>query len=100
EFLLESNAANMVFWLDRRSGSAASGSSDRPASGGRQTGPRFQSRTTYIQATPIDVSSLVQELVFDQVPTVILTSATLTVQGGFEHLRRRLGLTETRELVV
>ncbi len=100
EYLLESNASNMVFWLDRRSGSAASASSDRPASGGRQTGPRFQSRTTYIQATPIDVSSLVQELVFNQVPTVILTSATLTVQGGFEHLRRRLGLTEARELVV
>ena len=60
EFLLESNASNMVFWLERRSGSTASASSDRPASGGRQTGPRFQSRTTYIQATPIDVSSLVQ----------------------------------------
>ena len=30
----------------------------------------------------------------------MLTSATLTVQGGFEHLRRRLGLREARELVV
>ncbi len=102
EFLLESNASNLVFWLERRAASAiaASASSDRPAGGGRQTGPRSQLRTTYIQATPIDVSSLVHELVFDQIPTVILTSATLTVQGGFEHLRRRLGLTEARELVV
>jgi ATP-dependent DNA helicase DinG len=53
-----------------------------------------------LQATPIDVSELLFELVFDQIPTVILTSATLTVQGGFEHIRKRLGLSEARELVV
>jgi ATP-dependent DNA helicase DinG len=101
EFLLESNASNMVFWLERRAASAiaASAPQDRPA-GGRQTGPRSQLRTTYIQATPIDVSTLVRDLVFDQIPTVVLTSATLTVQGGFEHLRRRLGLADARELVV
>ena len=65
---------------------------------------RFQrpnrSTNTYLQATPIDVSELLHELVFETIPTVILTSATLTVQGGFEHLRRRLGLAEARELVV
>ncbi len=101
EFLLESNVSNMVFWLERRAASAiaASAPQDRPA-GGRQAGPRSQSRATYLQATPIDVSTLVRDLVFDQIPTVVLTSATLTVQGGFEHLRRRLGLTEARELVV
>ncbi len=59
-----------------------------------------QSRTTFLQATPIDVSELLHELVFDQIPTVVLTSATLTVQGGFEHIRKRLGLSEARELVV
>jgi ATP-dependent DNA helicase DinG len=53
-----------------------------------------------VQATPIDVSELLHELLFEQIPTVVLTSATLTVQGGFEHLRRRIGLTEARELVV
>jgi ATP-dependent DNA helicase DinG len=31
---------------------------------------------------------------------VILTSATLTVQAGFSHLRKRLGLRDARELVV
>jgi ATP-dependent DNA helicase DinG len=31
---------------------------------------------------------------------VILTSATLTIQGGFEHIRKRLGMREARELVV
>jgi ATP-dependent DNA helicase DinG len=53
-----------------------------------------------LQATPIDVSELLHERVFEQIPTVVLTSATLTVQGGFEHMRKRLGLTEARELVV
>jgi ATP-dependent DNA helicase DinG len=61
---------------------------------------RGSARSTFLQATPIDVSSILRELVFDQMPTAVLTSATLTVQGGFEHLRRRLGLTDCRELVV
>jgi ATP-dependent DNA helicase DinG len=96
EFLLESNASNMVYWMERR----ISGFGDKSASGGRAGGFRSQSRTTFLQATPIDVSELLNELVFDQIPTVVLTSATLTVQGGFEHIRKRLGLTEARELVV
>jgi ATP-dependent DNA helicase DinG len=84
EFVMESDAANLVYWLERR------------ASGGRNTG----SRTTFVQATPIDVSELLRELVFETIPTVVLTSATLTVQGGFEHLERRLGLEGARELVI
>jgi ATP-dependent DNA helicase DinG len=90
EFMLESTATNMVFWLDRRAASAPQRLSQRSGA----------IRTTFIQATPIDVSELLHELVFEKIPTVVLTSATLTVQGGFEHLRRRLGLTEARELVV
>jgi ATP-dependent DNA helicase DinG len=94
EFLLESSASNMVYWMERR----ISGVTDR--SSGRPSTFRAQSRTTFLQATPIDVSELLFELVFDQIPTVVLTSATLTVQGGFEHIRKRLGLSEARELVV
>ncbi|MGB9406245.1 MAG: ATP-dependent DNA helicase [Terracidiphilus sp.] len=97
EFLLESNASNMVYWMERR---AHAGATDRSSSGVKTAGFRSQSRTTFLQATPIDVSELLHELVFDQIPTVILTSATLTVQGGFEHIRKRLGLSEARELVV
>lgn len=93
EFLLESNASNMVYWLERRS----SGSGASPV---QRAGPRSGSRTTFLQATPIDVSELLHELVFEQIPTAVLTSATLTVQGGFQHMRRRLGLTDARELVV
>jgi len=84
EFLLESTSGNMVYWLERR------------ISGGLQK----QSRTTFLQATPIDVSSLLDEQLFQRFPTVVLTSATLTVQGSFEHIRRRLGLEDARELVV
>ncbi len=79
KFLMESEDRNTVFWLERR--------------GGRQM-------STHLQATPIDVSGLLRELLFENYPSVVLTSATLTVQGGFSHIRKRLGLDESRELVV
>jgi len=84
EFLLESTSGNMVYWLERR------------ASGGLQK----QSRIIFLQATPIDVSGLLDAELFQRFPTVVLTSATLTVQGNFEHIRGRLGLEDARELVV
>jgi ATP-dependent DNA helicase DinG len=84
EFLLESTSGNMVYWLERR------------VSGGLHK----QSRTVFLQATPIDVSGLLDDQLFQRFPAVVLTSATLTVQGSFEHIRRRLGLADARELVV
>ncbi len=95
EFLMESNASNTVYWLERR---VFGGSGDR--GGAARGGFRSQARSTFVQATPIDVSELLAELVFESIPTVVLTSATLTVQGGFAHIRRRLGLAEARELIV
>ena len=83
KFLMESEDRNTVFWLERR--------------GGRG---RNATTSTHLQATPIDVSTLLGELLFENFPSVVLTSATLTVQGGFEHLRKRLGLKDARELVV
>ena len=97
EFLLESDSSNMVYWMERRMAHGAG--TDRGHSP-REGGMRSQSRNTFLQATPIDVSELLREMVFDSIPTVVLTSATLTVQGGFEHLRKRLGLADARELVV
>jgi ATP-dependent DNA helicase DinG len=93
EFLLESTASNMVYWMERR---MAGGS----VAGGRGASLRPQARTTFLQATPIDVSELLAEQVFETIPTVILASATLTVQGGFQHMRKRLGLQDARELIV
>jgi ATP-dependent DNA helicase DinG len=84
KFLFEADSRNTVFWIERRS-----------------TGRlREASRNIHLQATPIDVSELLHELLFESYPTVILTSATMTVQGGFAHLRRRLGMKDGRELVV
>lgn len=114
EFLLESNASNMVYWLERRfSGERADApkGQGRGENGSRTAGAlapegrsastmRAQARSVHIQATPIDVSELLRELVFESIPTVVLTSATLTVQGGFQHIRTRLGMGEARELVV
>jgi ATP-dependent DNA helicase DinG len=79
KFLMESQDRNTVFWLERRSG---------------------RQMSTHLQATPIDVSELLRKLLFEPYASVVLTSATLTVQKGFGHMRRRLGLDEARELVV
>jgi ATP-dependent DNA helicase DinG len=88
-FLLESPDRNTVFWIERR------------AAGGVKNLARAQAAFhTHLQATPIDVSELLTSTLFDSYNSVILTSATLTVSGGFDHIRRRLGLTDTRELVV
>ena len=57
-------------------------------------------RGCFLQATPIDVSSILEEKLFDVLDTVILTSATLAVGGTFEFTERRLGIRHTRSLVV
>lgn len=90
-FLLEANDNNTVFWIERRS------------TGGIRAAGRGQSHTAYnthLQATPIDVSELLSTALFDNYSSVVLTSATLTVSGGFDHIRKRLGLITARELIV
>lgn len=90
-FLLESPDRNTVFWIERR------------AAGGVRNlarGSAHASFHTHLQATPIDVSELLTTSLFDSYNSVILTSATLTVSGGFDHVRKRLGLHSTRELIV
>ncbi len=57
-------------------------------------------RGCFLQATPIDVASLLQERLFDAVKTVVLTSATLAVSGGFQFAEKRLGVRYARTLVV
>jgi ATP-dependent DNA helicase DinG len=54
----------------------------------------------YLRATPIDVSARLRELLFDQVRSAVLTSATLAVDGGFAYLKSRLGLEETEEVLL
>ncbi len=96
-FLLEGDSANTVFWIERRGASTSVGgmSGLRIGSAARQA-----ARNTYLQATPIDVSGLLSQFLFDNYPSVILTSATLAVQGGFTHLKKRLGVSDAKELIV
>jgi ATP-dependent DNA helicase DinG len=48
----------------------------------------------------VDVSERLRKLFFDATPSVIVTSATLTTSGSFDHARRELGVRDARELVV
>ncbi len=57
-------------------------------------------RGCFLQSTPIDVSKILEEKLFDTLDTVVLTSATLAVGGGFEFTEQRLGIRHTRSLVV
>jgi ATP-dependent DNA helicase DinG len=58
----------------------------------------FRGRGVFLRAAPIDVSTIVRELLVDRVRTLVLTSATLTVDGGFGYVRRRLGLARADEI--
>jgi ATP-dependent DNA helicase DinG len=75
-FIMEEEDENVVFWVEKRG------------------------RGLFLQATPIDVSSIVGERLFNKIDTVILTSATLAVAGGFEFTEKRLGLENARSMVV
>ena len=76
EFWMESGDRRFVYWIERRG------------------------RGTFLQATPIDVSQILDERLFDAVDAVVLTSATLAVAGGFDYTKERLGLRTARTLVV
>jgi ATP-dependent DNA helicase DinG len=84
-FILESKDRNTVFWIERRGGL-----------GRGRSGTRIVS----LQATPIDVSQLLRQTLFENFDTAVLTSATLAVSGGFEYIQRRLGLDHSRALIV
>jgi ATP-dependent DNA helicase DinG len=57
-------------------------------------------RGVFLKATPIDVSERLQEQLFASMRAVVLTSATLAVDGRFDYLKTRLGIKEARELVL
>jgi len=75
-FLMEEDDERYVFWVEKRG------------------------RGVYLQATPIDVSTLLKDKLFNRIDTVVLTSATLAVAGGFDYVQGRLGLETPRALVV
>jgi ATP-dependent DNA helicase DinG len=76
EFLMESEEKSYVYWFERRG------------------------KGVFLAATPIDVSQILREKLFDQFDTVILTSATLAVGGRFDYLKQRLGVQPATEEVL
>jgi ATP-dependent DNA helicase DinG len=58
----------------------------------------FRGRGIFLRASPIDVSTIVRELLLDKMRTTVLTSATLTVDGSFDYLKTRLGIRRTDEI--
>jgi ATP-dependent DNA helicase DinG len=76
KFILENDDRAYVYWMERRG------------------------RGTFLQATPIDVSTVLAARLFEKLDCVILTSATLAVAGDFSFIQKRLGLESARTLIV
>ena len=68
DFICSQAEKNYVYWLEKRG------------------------RGIFLRASPIDVSNLLQDKLFDKTETVILTSATLSSNGKFDFIQNRLGL--------
>jgi ATP-dependent DNA helicase DinG len=75
EFIVTGTDKKFVYWLERRN------------------------RGVFLRASPIDVAGLLQDKLFDEVPTVVLTSATLSSGGNFSFIRDRLGLDAADDLI-
>jgi ATP-dependent DNA helicase DinG len=76
QFIVAGDDKHFVYWLERRG------------------------RGVFLRASPIDVSSLLQDKLFERVETVVLTSATLASAGHFGFIKERLGLEEeTSDLI-
>jgi ATP-dependent DNA helicase DinG len=60
----------------------------------------LRGRGVFLRAAPIDVSSVVRELLLDRMHATVLTSATLAVEGSFEYVRARLGARNARGLLL
>ena len=57
-------------------------------------------RGLFLRASPIDVSRLAKEALFDRMRTTVLTSATLAVDGSFDYFRSRLGVRDASQVRV
>jgi ATP-dependent DNA helicase DinG len=51
-----------------------------------------------LAATPIDVGPILRGQLFEKVPTVVMTSATLATAGKFDFFQSRVGLLQTAAL--
>src|SRR5580765_6741762 len=89
-FIMESADKNTVFWIEYR---------------GEARRTRGGQTHIVLQATPIDVSQILKQTLFENLETAVLTSATLAVagapdRGNFDYVKQRVGLEHAREMVV
>src|SRR6185436_6101263 len=57
-------------------------------------------RGIFLRASPVDVSRIIRDSLFDRMRATVLTSATLAVDGSFEYVKSRLGLKEAQQVRV
>lgn len=84
KFLLRASDPDFVYYVEFRGGRGGAGS---------RSG-------VFLRAAPIDVSRIVHEALFDRMRAIVLTSATLAVDGSFDYVRGRLGIASATELRV
>lgn len=53
-----------------------------------------------LHAAPVDVAPLLKPILFDSVPSVVMTSATLAVKGELDYFRARIGAEPCRTVRV
>jgi ATP-dependent DNA helicase DinG len=95
-YAMESEDRNTVFWIERRGRSFPQKRHD-----GDKATDNFQGRQhVFLQATPIDVGPILRECLWSKLESAVLTSATLAVGGGFDYIRKRLGMEHAREVVL
>src|SRR5262249_31039498 len=58
----------------------------------------LRGRGVFLRAAPIDVSGVVRDMLLDRMQGVVLTSATLTVDGAFDYIKSRLGTRSAAEV--
>ncbi|MBI3578278.1 MAG: DEAD/DEAH box helicase [Ignavibacteriales bacterium] len=78
EFLDQENSA-LTYWVE---------TSDR------------RSNNVFLHAAPTDVSESVGPMLFRENASVIMTSATLSVNGALDYFQRRLGATSAQALIL
>ncbi len=57
-------------------------------------------RAVFLHATPIDVSGILNEKLFQHLHSAVLTSATLTAGNSFDFIKSRLGIADAREVMI
>jgi ATP-dependent DNA helicase DinG len=57
-------------------------------------------RGVFVHGTPIDVSGILEERLFSNVQSAVLTSATMTAGESFGFIKGRLGIAHSRDLII